>query len=513
MYLPTLTVSVLAAMSAGAQTPASQLPQPGWRVPIHAAANDPDPDAKGLWAAGDSYKVRLDEGCTFFPVLGPQAPRNMPLRWRTERVTVGGRECVDLDRPADRRFSDWRYELHRGDLIEAYDVLPEGVEQTFVLRTPVGTGDLVIRGRLESQLHTAPVNSAQQDLVFTDEHGVAVIRYGRALAFDATDRRVPVDTSFDGAVVSLRLSADFLADATYPITVDPLIATAQLIPGSTTSGSPSLARNDGGNEYCLTFSRAVSMSDTDAYAWRVDNNFGAVAPIFTDITASRSTPPPAVAWVGGAQRWVLAANFISATSARVALYFHDDDAPLNSGHQVILGALAGVHDQTPQLGGSTTGTDAYLVFRRDLGAAPINGNGSRVLGRWIDALNRSWGAPVLLHDDAAVVNYDAEALRSRPRRPPVRGGPSSGKSSTTTVPATIGTSSRSSSPATATSRGALSWGRTRSAIVTSCSRRWRVVLDASWFRSPCATTPVPFHGPRATRSQPSGWTGTRVNSR
>ena len=62
------------------------------------------------------------------------APATRPprtLRWRTTSAKVGEVELVQ-DAPQHHR-ADFRYEYRFGPITEAYDVLAEGLEQTFVL--------------------------------------------------------------------------------------------------------------------------------------------------------------------------------------------------------------------------------------------------------------------------------------------------------------------------------------------------------------------------------------------
>ena len=150
------------------------------RIPVHSQADDPIGGAYGIWAAGTSYKVSFHDGFTFVPYLGPSYPHNQPFSWRTESVLLGGQPIVDVDVTPDHNSSDYRYEYRFGaDFVEAYDVLAEGVEQTFVLnRRPQGDGDLVIEGAITSRMDAMPLTDQHGALTYRDDRGDAIVRYG-----------------------------------------------------------------------------------------------------------------------------------------------------------------------------------------------------------------------------------------------------------------------------------------------------------------------------------------------
>src|SRR5262245_56147601 len=96
---PVLLLSILNSFAAlpaqadlGRAAPAEL---PPWRVPFH-----PGTDAREAWAAGPSFKVRVDEGMAFFPPLGSAAQGHRPLRWRTEDVRLDGKSTLAAGRAA-----------------------------------------------------------------------------------------------------------------------------------------------------------------------------------------------------------------------------------------------------------------------------------------------------------------------------------------------------------------------------------------------------------------------------
>ncbi|MEM7203587.1 MAG: hypothetical protein AAF628_25205 [Planctomycetota bacterium] len=312
-------------LSVAAQAPTAPAAMDGaFTVPIHTAAPGAGGQSSdGVWASGPDYKVSFHDGVAFYPVLGRQAPRNLPLRWRTRSVRLGATELHDGAR-VTTHHGDWRFEYRYGAVTEAYDVRPEGVEQTFVLkhRPAAGAGDLVVTGSIETDLRAdATVGPRSGELRFRDDQGREVVRYGRALAFDAFDRAAPVTTSFDGKEVRLRLSRDWLDQATYPVTVDPLLSTVLLSGAGSTLEAPRIVTRL--NKKCVTYSRAVSGSDFDAFARVADDQWTNPAMIFADVTAQWSTSELDCAFASSSDKWIVVMTRTFPTpSARVSYHLH-----------------------------------------------------------------------------------------------------------------------------------------------------------------------------------------------
>src|SRR5262245_60660052 len=115
---PTLLWSaalVVLAPPASAQTPT---PEPlvqlatRLRVPIHTQPRDPSGGEYGLWAAGPGFKASFHDGFAFYPCLGPEAPRHLPLQWHTRSVRVGAQELLTGN--ATTRHEDFRFERRDG---------------------------------------------------------------------------------------------------------------------------------------------------------------------------------------------------------------------------------------------------------------------------------------------------------------------------------------------------------------------------------------------------------------
>lgn len=348
----------------GAQAPTTTptLPVDAFRVPLHDDADEP---GAALWASGDAYKVRLDGDLTFHPLLGPSAPRSLPLRWRTEAVSVGATVLPQLVRPRQSHV-DWRCEIDHGGVVEAYDVRPEGVEQTFTLRQrPAGAGDLVIRGRIDSELRAEPVAPARQDLVFRDAQGRAVVTYGEATAFDAAGRSQPVTTAYDGDVVELRLDGCWLAGATFPVVVDPIVSVGDIVSFLTDNpvGGVSVASADRtGRSLLVAYHRTFSSGDRDVFAYTCEAGFANASRVLSRI-GDFDDHDPSAAFHDASDRWVVAFERRWSTGRNVHLYKHAFSSLVeNSGNPMSVPLATNENPGMPVVGGTRRGSTSPHVL-------------------------------------------------------------------------------------------------------------------------------------------------------
>ncbi|MCA8951499.1 MAG: hypothetical protein KDE27_18470, partial [Planctomycetes bacterium] len=119
-------------------------------------------DEGTLWALGDDYRARfLSDGVEFTPLLGKLEPetRNLRLRLRaTGRASGPAMGNVDrlqpIAAPGRCTWQELGVEVEHGGVREVYEVRSEGLKQSFVFaETPAGTGDLVVRVGLETNMN------------------------------------------------------------------------------------------------------------------------------------------------------------------------------------------------------------------------------------------------------------------------------------------------------------------------------------------------------------------------
>ncbi len=372
------------------------------RVPIHTSDADPVGGAYGTWAAGKNYKASFHGGMTFVPYAGMDVATNRELSWRTTAVRVGGTELTN-GRSHARRAGDFRYEYDLGGVIEAYDVLAEGLHQTFVIADrPTIAGDLVVRGSIGGNLTTTNRSAAHGPVTFFDDAGVATVTYGHAIAIDGNGDVAEMTTAVENGQIELRLPGQWLEQATFPIVVDPVLSNEllELVPIAQDvdiyRDGEQITRN-----VWVIYSSAASASDIDIFGVRYDDGFsGLGVPVFNDLTSSWNSQHGQIAGVGGSGAGktitVFERDFASG-DRRVRWHTHGkSDLSLRTGVSSVP-YQAGTSDWRPDVGGtrsSVPGTVALLVFQREP-AAPFQETAhSQVVGLKIDTAISSNGAPV-----------------------------------------------------------------------------------------------------------------------
>ncbi len=414
-----LSVPLLAQGPGVPVTPdaASQMNVQDVRIPIGTQSTDPIGGAYGTWAAGPTYKVSFHDGYAFYPVLGERYPENLPLRWQTERVTVGGADLFAPGVTPRHSHTDWQYRYDYETVTEVYDVKPEGVAQSFVVhQRPASRGDLVVHGRMTTKLRAAAVAMQHAALTFHDEAGNPILNYSEAYGIDAHGRRFPMQTSYDGERVQLTLAAHYADEAAFPLTVDPL--TARVAINLSLSDSPvfhpEIGRDDESNQVMIAWSRVSAGSDYDCFVLVCNDTFGGVTNIYSDITASWSTLYPQVAFVGGANKWItcIQRTFPSQSVSAVRFLFSPSGstAVVNT---VTFPSLPAGYDtaRLPDVGGTesfSSGNNALMVFQADITATNANTANTEVFGYLINAAAETYGTAFRIDPSAVGATFDRE---------------------------------------------------------------------------------------------------------
>ncbi len=387
--------SLLAVTASFATAQIPQTPTPStlpteWRVPIHTHDDDPDFGAYGTWAAGPGFKASFHEGFEFVPILGPDAPCNLPVAWRTADVRWGDQSLMEGARSAATHHHDeWRYEYHlRPGVVEAYDVEAAGVEQSFVIHRPrveSAGGPLTVVGQFTTSLTPTPTPvgaNGQSAFDFVDAKGRTVVRYGEAIAFDANGEQTSVTTELVGLELTHTVPAEFVANATWPITIDPLLSPFQITapPGAITDCDIEFGETPGSFDQMIAFVVAASSTDHDLYILIENNSFTNAYLVFTEI-ATFDSIRPAVAFCDGAGlngKWVVAFERSSATISGIRVRVHDAGSITQNGSTMILPMTEqGATYRNPDIGGGESDT-ALLVYQTDVTSTQANTAGTEV---------------------------------------------------------------------------------------------------------------------------------------
>ncbi|MBU1878973.1 MAG: hypothetical protein KJ734_08480, partial [Chloroflexi bacterium] len=180
-------------------------------------------------------------------------------------------------------------------LTERYLVQADGVEQLFELAAPVGSGDLMLTGRVETALAGELAPAGGLDFY---HNGRKALRYGAATAFDAAGRSAPVAVAYAGGELALTVPGDWLAGAAYPVTIDPYLTGDILISrGEEEQGYPAVAANDSAlfPEWLVVWEDRRD-GDWDIYAQRVDADGMIKGEVISVADSANNLRRPAVAY-------------------------------------------------------------------------------------------------------------------------------------------------------------------------------------------------------------------------
>jgi hypothetical protein len=397
--LSALGTVVLAAVSAPATAQLEAAMQlPPLHVPIHTAADD-EGASYGIWGGAESYKASFHDGMTFVPYLGADYPHNQPWSWRTTGVTVGGVPVCEPGVAPARVQREFRYEYRWPGVTEAYDVRQDGLEQTFVVSQLPARGDLVVEGEVTSALRAPAQAARQQALAFADENGTTIVGYGEAWAFDADGARTPVATAYADGRITLTVPGAWLARAALPVVVDPLLTRVQVFGFQSVIKTVDIGRDEESTNSVKTMVTAVyaaSTFDDDVFVRVCNNDFSWSSIVYNDMTTSWDSDGATCAFVGGADRWVVAFrrwftnNPIRAS--RIRCLVHDSGSAMASTVVNGMATPSGLNEHRPDIGGSlafTTGSHALVVYQQEdnslTGGHMADTDQSRIYGALFDA--------------------------------------------------------------------------------------------------------------------------------
>ncbi len=149
--------------------------------------------------------------------------------------------------------------IDRGPIVERFRLTPAGAEQFFDIRSAAAE-DLAIECRVGTSLPFDAEASTPERLVFGGDEGFSI---SHAMVVDARGASLPLPLAYAAGLVTLRVPGEWLAQAAFPITVDPLIGVNFQIADQ--GGSPSfdsrqgdVAYNTTDGEYFVVWSQMVS---------------------------------------------------------------------------------------------------------------------------------------------------------------------------------------------------------------------------------------------------------------
>ena len=235
------------------------------------------------WARGRTYKASFDEqGATYIPFLGSNAPHNFPVRLQVESLSIGG-ESVACSTQGVTRDGD-EITLQRGALREVWHLSPDQAEQSFVLAArPTRAGPLELRIALDSELEAGVT---EKGIELVGEFGGVSI--GHTVVVDAQGTRTEIESRLEAGRMVIDVPSDLLERAHYPLVIDPVYSTNAFETATSATSLPDISNSGTPGNWAAVYQ--YSFSATDADVWTIDVYFGSpVANSGTWIDSSTST--------------------------------------------------------------------------------------------------------------------------------------------------------------------------------------------------------------------------------
>lgn len=217
-------------------------------------------DAGAIWARGTTYKLGFEKGrAIYVPLFGSRAPRSYPLELELRSLRCGDRP-IELAPPSAPRVAGARVAIERSPLVETWDLEPARAEQSFVLDAPLGTGALELRLSLRTELLSR--EQRESELVF-EQPGLGVVSYGEAVAIDSRGERASLALALEDGEIVLRVPAEYLAQASYPMIVDPVLRTFAVDTSANDTVDPDVAYDATHQVWLVVGREIVSATDSD----------------------------------------------------------------------------------------------------------------------------------------------------------------------------------------------------------------------------------------------------------
>lgn len=207
-------------------------------------------DGGFAWSSRTLDAVFQADGVSVSPALPADRPSPV-LRLALEEVRSGDRVVAQGGSLAPRlgRLPD-QVEYDRGAVVERYTARGRGLEQDFVLEESLEAAELRVTCRVGGDLTPPEEGSRGRQLAFREKDRGA-LTISEAVAVDAQGRRLPLDLTYARGQISMIVPREWMAQAAYPVTIDPLVGSSFVI--DTNSGGPDVAYNSVRNEWLVVW--------------------------------------------------------------------------------------------------------------------------------------------------------------------------------------------------------------------------------------------------------------------
>jgi hypothetical protein len=354
------------------------------------------PGDGSTWVHGVNYKASFStSGFTYIPFLGADSPRNYPIHFAIEGISMGG-NAIDFEGSAAPIVEGHVVAFNRGPITEKYLLSPNSVEQTFTVNTHI-TGDLVIRLEVSGEL---PMTGHGDRVLFGGDQ--ANVQYTQAVALDDADLRRPLQTSVQDGEIHITLPKAVAAVAQGTLVIDPVITTLTVESGTVYSAAD-VAYDASTDRYCVAYERMFSGLDNDIYT---ELFTGAGVPIagstaFIDVT-STDWQDPRIANNNAADQFLIVAEVGVLPNRRIEGATRIA-AGNTTGAQVQLSDPAATGDKwRPDVGGDPYGflpTFYLVVWQRDYSSTDYD-----VHARLVSTSGNPSGGAILIDNSGSTVD-------------------------------------------------------------------------------------------------------------
>ena len=384
----------LATLAAGA---VAQAPQPQAftevaGIGIGAGLQIEDGELLGF---GTDYKATFAGArLVYTPMLGKAAPHDLPLAMAVTHVGRGELAPVGAATTVQHEL---RVDFVRPQVREQLDIRPEGLKQSFVFeQLPPGAGDLVVRTRLQTELR--PEHLRSDGALRFLRPGSGGIEIGQVVGIDHDGRRATGWLQTDGETLDFVLPAAFVATATLPLCVDPLLTSIVVTAATGEDREPdACAQQAPFNTYLVVWARGTSATNNDVRAQRVSSGGALLGGLITLESSATSAVSIRVIDSPHSGRWFVCWQQAGDIVGR----FVDSQAVAGA----TVNVATGTNQQTaPALAGGNFGGLPHLVcVWRDSTANAIK-------GCTIDIQTETAGAEVTLATGTSLVNVSQPAI-------------------------------------------------------------------------------------------------------
>jgi MYXO-CTERM domain-containing protein len=191
----------------------------------------PSLDDQGKWSFSGKngqakYHANFDQDGLNFEVENGHS-KKAHLRYKFHSLAIGQRE-LELSKAYPRANVDGdSIEFDHGHgIVERYTNVQGGIEQFFILHEKLSNdeGDLILLASLDSSAtKKRPVKASPSGLKFFDQNSSVMMSLSELIIFDHAGRTTRGTMSLHNGTLAYRVSSKWLAEADYPVTIDPIV--------------------------------------------------------------------------------------------------------------------------------------------------------------------------------------------------------------------------------------------------------------------------------------------------